>query len=198
MSISIQPGAETFGAANIPVIDDTGAHIQLQALGSYIHPQVTKDITSQVTWTSNTSSLATVDANGSLTATGEACGNAIITATVQTNKSIGGRSSSGAIVTGTMTANVVCFNPSAGGLSLSVSFLGSGSGMITSAPPGINCNSTAPPCSGDFPSGTTVTLTAAPNGTFGGWGGCDAVSGSGLACTTNDLTSDRSVTATFD
>ena len=109
VAITIQPDVETFGAPNIQVMDNAGATVQLRALGSYIHPPVTKDITSQVTWTSNTPELATVDANGLLTATGHACGSALITATVQTNKSAGGIDSSGTVVTGTMTATVVCF-----------------------------------------------------------------------------------------
>jgi len=45
VSITIQPAVETFGASNIPVIDDAGANVQLRALGTYVHPPVTKDIT---------------------------------------------------------------------------------------------------------------------------------------------------------
>jgi hypothetical protein len=109
VSIEIQPGTETFGAANIPVSADAGSNVQLRALGTYIHPPVTKDITDKVTWTSNTPQMVTVNSAGVLTATGLACGNALVSATVKTNSSAGGLSSSGAIVTGNMTANVVCF-----------------------------------------------------------------------------------------
>ena len=56
VGIEVQPTSETFGASNIPLIDNAGAQIQLRALGTYIHPPVTKDITSQVKWTSNTPS----------------------------------------------------------------------------------------------------------------------------------------------
>ena len=108
-AIQIQPDTETFGASDIPVSANAGATVQLRALGRYIHPPVTKDITTQVTWTSNTPQMFTVDANGLLTATGNACGDTLISATVQTNHSSGGLSSGGAIVTGTMTASVVCF-----------------------------------------------------------------------------------------
>ena len=111
VSIQVQPTHETFGASNIPVIDLTGAQVQLRALGSFIHPPITKDITSQVTWTSNTPQMVTVDANGLITVTGQACGDTLISATVNTNKSSGGISSSGAIVTGFMTASVVCPGP---------------------------------------------------------------------------------------
>ena len=189
-SITVQPKTETFGAANIPVSADTGLNVQLRALGTFIHPPVTKDITDQVTWNSNTPDMVTVTPAGLLVVTGVACGNALVSATVTTNKSSGNRDSSGAIVTGYMTANVVCFSS---GPTLTVNFVGTGSGTVTSSPSGLSCATT---CSAHFPSGT-VTLTATPNGssTFGGWSGCDSTSGQ--ACTVN-LTSDRTVTVTFN
>jgi hypothetical protein len=114
VGITIQPSTETFGDAKTPVFLDRGATVQLRALGSYIHPPVTKDITTQVTWASNTPAMVTVDPkSGVITATGEVCGDTIISATVTTNKSAGGISSSGALVSGTMTASVVCFTGSA-------------------------------------------------------------------------------------
>jgi hypothetical protein len=110
--IAIQPAVETFGAANVPVIANAGSTVQLKALGSYIHPPVTKDITSQVTWASSDTQMVTVNSTGLLTATGLACGSTLVSATVNTNKSAGNISSSGAIVIGYMTANVVCFTGS--------------------------------------------------------------------------------------
>jgi hypothetical protein len=108
-SITIQPNKEVFGAANIPVSADAGLTVQLRAIGNYIHPPVSKDITDQVVWKSNTPEIATVDAaTGLVTATGDACGDALISATFTTNHSIGNVSSTGAIVTGNMTATVVC------------------------------------------------------------------------------------------
>ena len=107
-SITVIPAVENFGSTNIPVSGDRGLNVQLRALGSYIHPPVTKDITSQVTWTSNTPQMVTVDANGVITATGLACGGTIISATIVTNHSDGAISSTGALVTGSMTANVIC------------------------------------------------------------------------------------------
>ena len=189
-SITVQPKTETFGAANIPVSADTGLNVQLRALGTFIHPPVTKDITDQVTWNSNTPDMVTVTPAGLLVVTGVACGSALVSATVTTNKSSGNLDSSGAIVTGNMTANVVCFGS---GPTLTVNFSpGPGSGTVTSSPSGLSCATT---CSAQFTSGT-VTLTATPNGsTFGGWSGCDSTSGQ--ACTVN-LTSDRTVTVTFN
>jgi len=76
---------------------------------------------------------------------------------------------------------------------LTVSDTGLGSGTVTSSPAGIDCGST---CSASYVSGTTVTLTATPGllSGFGGWSGCDAVSGN--TCTVN-MNSARSVTADF-
>jgi hypothetical protein len=108
VSITVVPGVETFGAPNIAVELDAGLNVQLRALGSYIHPPVTKDITNQVVWTSNTPQMVMVSSTGLITATGQACGGTIISATVTTNHSSGAISSSGALVTGSMTANVVC------------------------------------------------------------------------------------------
>jgi uncharacterized repeat protein (TIGR02543 family) len=69
----------------------------------------------------------------------------------------------------------------------------SGSGMVTSDPPGISCPGD---CSEVYPRGTPVTLTATPAAgwVFAGWGG--ACAGQGNPCTLT-MTADRSVTATF-
>lgn len=199
VSITVQPDVETFGASNIMLSADAGLSVQLRALGNYIHPPVTKDITAQVAWASNTPDIATVDPTGLLTATGLACGNALVSATVKTNSSAGNRSSSGAIVTGFMTANVVCPSSSgSGGPTLTVDFAGGGTGSVTSSPSGLSCSTT---CSTSFASGTTVNIMATPNGssTFGGWSNCDSLSGPGnTVCTVNNLTSNRTVTVTFN
>lgn len=201
VSITIQPGTETIGASDIPVSADAGAQVQLRALGSYLHPPVVKDITNQVTWTSNTPQMFTVNSTGLLTATGLSCGGTLVSATVQTNADSSGVSSSGAVITGYMTANVTCFTSSSSGgggsePTVSVTFPGSGSGTVTSSPLGLSCASTATNCSASFPTGTNLTLTATPFGTFGGWSGCGTVSGD--TCTINNLTNNVAVTATFD
>jgi len=197
VGITIQPTTETFGAPNIPVSADTGLNVQLVAYGSYIHPPVTKDITNQVTWSSNTPQMVTVSSTGLITATGDACGGTIISATITKNSSDGGISSSGAIVTGSMTANVVCFTGTGGGsgFSLTVDFLGSGAGIVTSSPAGLDCASN--PCSATFASNATVTLTATPNSgsTFGSWSLCDSMVNQ--VCTVN-LTTNRTVAVTFN
>jgi Bacterial Ig-like domain (group 2) len=111
VSITIQPVTETFGSTTTSLLQDTLLSVQLKALGSYSHPPVTKDITDQVTWASDTVKMVTVSSTGVITPAGEACGSTLITATVTTNKSVGGISSSGAQVIGTMTANVICPSP---------------------------------------------------------------------------------------
>lgn len=186
VSISVLPDTETFGAI------DPSLQVQLRAIGTYIHPPVTKDITNQVTWSSDAPQVVTVTSGGLLAPGGTACGNAIVSATVETNKS-GTRTASGAIITAFMNANVVC--PGASNTStLTVDFAGTGSGTITSAPSGLNCAST---CSNSFTTGTTVTLTAAANtgSIFGGWVGC--TNSTGAVCNVV-LTNDVIVTVTFN
>jgi hypothetical protein len=195
-SIQVQPGAETFGASNIPVSADAGLSVQLRALGTYIHPPATKDITNQVTWKSDDTQMVTVNSTGLITATGGPCGATIISATVQTNKSVGGQDSSGAVVTGNMTANVTCFTGTGSSLVLTVTFLGSGTGTVSVASSSTNlvCSQT---CGVPFtPGAGPITLTAATNRTFGGWTNCPSVNGS--VCTISNLATDTDIDATFN
>lgn len=76
---------------------------------------------------------------------------------------------------------------------LSVVTAGTGSGVITSSPAGINCGTT---CSAMFTGGSPVTLTATANAgsTFAGWTG--ACTGSATCVLT--LTGNASATATFN
>jgi hypothetical protein len=206
VSISVSPGSETVGASNIPVGADAGFSVQLTALGSYLHPPVTKDITDQVTWASSTPEMFTVSSTGLLTATGAACGSTLISATVQTNADASGLSASGAVVTGSMTASVVCFVSSSGGgggsgggePTLTLSFAGGGTGTVIVSPSEFSCASTQISCVTSFPADTTVLLTATPvaPSVFGGWsgGGC---TGSSTTCTVL-LQTDSTVTATFN
>jgi PASTA domain/Divergent InlB B-repeat domain len=75
---------------------------------------------------------------------------------------------------------------------LTVAKAGAGSGTVTSSAGEINCGAT---CAADFDSGTSLTLTATPDGssTFAGWNG--ACSGSGSCMVTIDAA--KTVTATF-
>jgi hypothetical protein len=72
---------------------------------------------------------------------------------------------------------------------------GTGSGTVTSNPPGIGCGST---CTGRFATGTNVTLTAsaASGSAFAGWsGGC---TGTSATCTVTIGSPTTNVTATFN
>ncbi len=86
-------------------------------------------------------------------------------------------------------------DPDPGGTdpTLTVVKSGSGTGRVTSAPPGIDCGAD---CGEAYPPGTEVTLTAAadPASTFTGWsgGGC-----TGTGPCTLTLASDTTVTAAF-
>jgi hypothetical protein len=88
------------------------------------------------------------------------------------------------VVTATFTAVV----------KLDISKNGTGSGSVSSDPPGISCGTA---CSGSFDSGSSLKLFAIPRpgSRFSGWsgGGC---SGTGT-CQMNDLVSDQAVTAAF-
>lgn len=202
VSIAVSPETETFGASNIPVSALAGAQVHLSAIGTYVHPPVSKNITSQVTWTSNTPQMVTVDSSGVITVVGGPCGATLVSATVQTNADTSGVSSQGAIVTGYMTANVTCFTGTTGGggvpePTITLSFAGTGTGTVASSPLGLSCASTSGTCSASFFTGTNVTLTATPvSGTFGGWQGCNLVSGD--TCTIDNLTGNVAVTATFN
>jgi List-Bact-rpt repeat protein/Big-like domain-containing protein len=195
VSISIEPSAQTFGAP------DPTANVQLRALGTYIHPPATKDITGQATWASDDPEVAIVNSTGLLSPSGLDCGGALVSATVQTNTS-GSRTSSGALVTSAIVVTVNdisvpgCpgFSGSSSQPTLTVDFAGTGTGVVNSSPAGLGCSSA---CSANFASGTVVTLTAAPTGasTFGSWNGCDSISGT--TCTVT-LNSNRTVTVTFN
>jgi len=77
---------------------------------------------------------------------------------------------------------------------LTVNTSGTGSGTVTSTPPGINCGSD---CAENYTPGTVVTLTAISdnNSVFAGWSGGNC---SGTGSCTLSMTRDVAVTATFE
>lgn len=81
----------------------------------------------------------------------------------------------------------------AGNAPLTVTKTGAGSGTVVSSPAGINCGAS---CSAQFPSGSTVSLTASAGSgsVFAGWSGDCTGTGS---CTVT-MTAARNVTATFN
>lgn len=199
VAVSIVPSEQGF------LGPDPALTVQLRALGTYVHPSVTKDITDKVVWASNTPDLVSVTPTGLLSPAGNlACGGALVSATVTTNSNAGGRSSTGALVTGYTSVtidNLVVqgcpgFQGTASQPTLTVDFSGPGTGTVGSNPSGLSCSSA---CSGNFQLDSTVTLTATPTGssTTVTWaaGSCDS-NPSPTTCTVG-MTGNRTVTVIF-
>ncbi|WP_158508932.1 InlB B-repeat-containing protein [Gemmatirosa kalamazoonensis] len=91
------------------------------------------------------------------------------------------------------------FAPTPLGVTIRAALGTTGAGTVTSRPAGIVCGIgiAGSSCSGSFPSGTTVVLTATPSAgsTFGGWGGACAGT-TGQNCTVT-LTAGTSVSVQF-
>lgn len=185
-SIQIQPPTFTF------LVADADQTEQMTALGTYIHPPETRDITSIATWKVD-DGVVTVDA-GVLTTIGNGvCGGGNITAS-----SPEGTGGSGNIITGYATVTVddptdpIC--PGGGTeATLSVQVAPVGGGTVTSLTGGINCPGS---CIAAFPVGASVGLTAIPTG--GGivtWVGCTAFTGNN--CTVTIPKGGTNVLATF-
>jgi hypothetical protein len=73
VSITVQPPTYTFLTADPALVAN------FSAVGTYIHPPETKDITSQVTWNSDSSQTLTIN-SGVVSPTGKECGVANISA----------------------------------------------------------------------------------------------------------------------
>jgi hypothetical protein len=71
---------------NPVVFQGVGARVQFTALGSYLHPPETKDITNEVEWRIDVSYLATINSSGVAVAT-SVCGAGNVVATVYSNPS---------------------------------------------------------------------------------------------------------------
>ena len=189
VQITIAPSSFTF------LTRDTTLQVHFTALGRYIHPPETRDITSQVTWKADLPEMITVE-GGVVSTTGNACG--ITGVTASSNKDT---ESSKDIVIGFASVTVndptssVCPGGSASKAVLTVTFAGTGSGSVTSTPAGITCPSGA--CAAQFDKGVPITLTptAAAGSTFSGWSNCSSISGNSCNVT---LSGDATVVATFN
>lgn len=182
-SIQIQPGGATFGAV------DTSLFVNFKAYGTYTHPPSTKDITTLVTWQSNTPQVAQVTSAG-VVSPSTGCGTAGVFATFYDSPNQVVSNSANIVVDGPLSDGC----PQGGALTNLAVTITSGTGTITSAPAGINCGTT---CAAQFTTGTTVTLTATPISPSSSvtWGNCD--NSSGTACTVF-LEATRTVTAAFN
>jgi hypothetical protein len=77
-SITLIPTTVTF--------QGIGAQLQFKAIGNYIHPSDTKDITNSVIWSSNALTVATINSTGLATGT-NTCGSGEIIATYYSDPS---------------------------------------------------------------------------------------------------------------
>ena len=168
VSIAISPTGFTF-----PTPDPTAQGV-FTALGTYIHPPDTRDITAKVTWKTDVPQLLQISGGVVSPQPGNVCGFANVSASM---------SDGGNLVTGYATVvvndstNPLCPGGSQTQGVVTVALGGAGTGSVTSSPTGISCPSGA--CGAQFNVGDTIVLTATPaNGsTFGTWTGCDDTNG---------------------
>jgi len=91
VSIAITPSGFVF--------EGIGARGQFTALGTYIHPPVTKDISNKVVWKVDVSYLATITQTGQVTGL-SVCGSGDVTATYYSNPA---NPTAGTVIIGTAT-----------------------------------------------------------------------------------------------
>jgi hypothetical protein len=184
VSINIPEKGGTFGGVG------PGAFFNFTAIGTYIHPPATKDITDVVTWTSDNPQVAQVSNTG-VVSPNVSCGLANISASFfdSPNDVV----SNAVPITVNGPASLGC-TPAGPQPILTVTVTGTTSGNVTSSPAGISCN-TGSSCSSQFTTGQDVTLTATPASGFQSWNGCNTTNGA--SCTVF-LENSTTVTATFN
>jgi len=180
VGITVTPATATFGGV--------GAQLQFKAIGSYIHPPVSKDVTQQAIWTIDSQNLVTFNGPGLVTAISDCgTGNVMASLTDDGNYVFGtGFVSAAGVGTSTCTQ-------------ASLTLVVSGNGTVTSAPAGITCPGT---CAAPFPLDSTVVLTATPGtgATAVTWGAATGSAGctSQTATTCNvTLDTNETIDATF-
>jgi len=158
VSITVSPSTVTY-------LSPTAAPAVFKAYGTYIHPPETKDISGQVSWATDVPDLLSLSYQAG---TGEVvgpaqnviCGIADLSATGSE-----GTGGSGNILVGYATLTIDGTGPNCPGAAtngeLVVTPAGTGTGTVSSSPPGINCPGTA--CGALFsPPNNIVVLTATP------------------------------------
>jgi len=184
--ITIQPQTFTF------LTPDPQATEQLTALGTYIHPPATMNITQQVKWSVDFADVVTISQSGVVSPVGTGgCGGVDITATAPAGT---GGSNNVVVAVATVTvddpSNVLC--PGGGKLAtLAVGVVGAGT--VTSLPAAINCSETGGTCVSTYDVGASVLLTA--NGPTVTWGNCPGNTGN--TCVVTIPAGGTAVSATF-
>ena len=184
VSIAVTPTAVIYPSP-------TSGAADFHASGTYIHPPETKDITAQVTWTTDVTELlsfAYVAGTGETVAPNNGnCGIANIWASAPEGTGGGANivTSAPSTVTANNTANPLC--PGGGGATtgtLVVTPAGMGTGTVISSPAGISCPGTQ--CGANFTSPdnfVTLTASAGANSTFAQWQGCTVLQSNPDQCT---------------
>jgi len=167
VAIEIQPAAG-FNFAT----PDPAAQGVFTAIGTYVHPPGTADITSKVTWKTDVPQLLVVTGGVVSPQPGNVCGIADVYADFNSG---GNFVTNFATVTVNDRTRVDCPGGSTTQASVTVSPTPSDGGTITSVPAGIACNVAGGTCGALFNVGSTVTLTESPLGahTFTSWAGCN-------------------------
>lgn len=181
VGIQVLPSTATFGGI--------GAQLQFKALGTYIHPPETKDITTEVQWSIDSQNLVQFNGPGNVTAIND-CGTGNVMASMKDgNNFVFGTGFVAAAGVGTPTCSQAV-------LTVSVA----GSGTVTDQSGAISCP--GGPCTAAFPLDSTVVLTAAPGtgATSVTWSwaqgtpGCSPANGNTCAV---PLDTNATITATF-
>jgi uncharacterized repeat protein (TIGR02543 family) len=194
VNVQVHPATALYPTPNSGQVD-------FSAIGTFIHPPSTQNVTTQVTWSTDVPELLTLNYQGvagAVAPSGTGCGIADIIATGKE-----GTGGSGNIVIGYATVTVndptnpLCPGGSATQAVVTVNIQPNiADGTVTSVPAGINCHSGGV-CGAQFTVGTTMTLSETPASgeTFVGWtGGCV---GSGTTCSITVPSGSTNVVATF-
>jgi hypothetical protein len=187
VSITVHPAAFTFPTP------DPNVQGVFTALGNYIHPPDTRDITDKVTWKTDVPQLIQINGGVVSPQPGNVCGIADVSASLQDN---GNLVIGYATVTVNDPTNPLCPGGSQTKGVLTVGLTGNGTGTVTSSPGGINCPTGA--CGAQFNVGDTIVLTATPNAgsAFGTWTGCGSTNGN--TCSVLIATGSTPVSVSFD
>jgi len=171
VAISITPSTGgSFGAV------DPSLYFQFTAIGTYIHPPKTVDVTDQVDWQSDNPQVITISSTG-VASPNLNCGVAQVFAEMHQDGNDILSNQDSITVNGPAADGCTPAGPQPS-LTLNMT----GTGTVVSNPPGIDCQSTSTTpasCNSTFITGTTVTLTGTPTGTSTvvSWSGCSSSNG---------------------
>ncbi|MGA2981648.1 MAG: hypothetical protein ABSD76_18805 [Terriglobales bacterium] len=190
VSLEIQPGTFTFLEPYSPP-PATNVMEQYSAIGTYIHPPATKDVTSQATWKID-DGVVTMSTPGLFTAAPDYCGGGNISATVPEGT---GGASNVLIAYATVTVdNPLVADCPGYGTEVELSVQVTGPGTVISTTGTINC---PPECITPVAVGASVGLTAEPQAGFTVMWSSACTSESGNDCSVTIPTGGANVLATF-